>query len=251
MIKFFPALGKQSKNAVFETKIAMACFVNLPFLAVLMHLYYESPATIIGMWVLASFMHTGELYSLVLNAWIMQVLFTTEVLRILRILHLELENMDRALQSGGQTSVQTLHIDVTKRATVITGGEVVTQTEAPCTFKEYTAYVFYVMKRSSHFSKHEHWNPDEMNLWTARLVVLIHSKMHYHVCRMIAACAVTYVAYGAFHVEWRTLVSYGMAYFLNSNETTREDKPKVDPIAIQKLLICIKHGVCKPTDMTV
>lgn len=252
MLNFFPCLGKLSKNAGFEMKIAMVCIVMLPLLAVLMHLYYESPAMIIGAWLFACFMLTGDLYPLVLKIWIIQVVLTTKVLRM------RLVDMDRALESAGQTSMQTLNIDVTNRAEAITKGHVATQTETACTFNEYTAYVLYVKNKSRHF--YEQFNLDEMNLWTARLVVLMHSKMRFHVCRMIAVCAVAYLAYGAFYVEWRALASGGMANLLqmihemtkpNSSETTLEDKPKVDTIAMRKLLICIKRGLCKPPDMTV
>jgi hypothetical protein len=243
MLNFLPYLGKLSKNAVFEAKIAMVCIVNLPLLAVLMHLYHETPAMVIGFWLFACLMLTGELYALVLKVWVIQVVFTTKVLRM-RVI-----DMDRALGSGGQTSVQTLDIDVKKRTETVTKEHVPTQTAAPCTFREYTSYVLHVMKQSHHFSI-ENWDSFEAQQWTARLVVLMHSKMHYHVCRMIAACAVAYLIYGAFHVEWRALVSSGMAFFANPKETTREDKPKEDPILMKKLLICMKYNVCKPTGMT-
>ena len=248
MIDSLIYLGELSKKVVIEVKFAMVCIVNLPLLAVLMHLYHESPAMSIGFWLLYCFMLTGDLYPLVLKAWVYQVVFTTKVLRMRMV------DMDRALGSGGQTSVQTLDIDVKKRAEPVTKQNVPTQTAAPCTFREYTSYVFHAMKQLRHFVN-EKLELSEATEWTARLVVIMHSKMHYHVCRMIAVCAVAYLVYGAFYVEWRALVSSGMAffakaYFANSNETIREDKPKVDPILMKKLQICMEYNVCKPTGMT-
>lgn len=233
-------LGELSKKVVIEVKIAMVCIVNLPLLAVLMHLYHESPAMSIGFWLLYCFMLTGDLYPLVLKAWVYQVVFTTKVLRMRMV------DMDRALGSGGQTSVQTLDIDVKKRAESVTKQNVPTQTAAPCTFREYTSYVFHAMKQLRHFVN-EKLELSEATEWTARLVVIMHSKMHYHVCRMIAVCAVAYLVY---YVEWRALASDGMTYFTNPKETIRDDKRKEDPILMKKLEICIAGGVCKPTGMT-
>lgn len=172
-----------------------------------------------------------KFYPLVLTVWIAQFKLQMKIRRIAE------ENLDAVLSASEQGHMQTMDMNVRDRAKAVQDVGAVTQTVCPCQFKEFMVYVAYVMKKTS--DANATFKFDESEKWTAKLVVIMHSHMHFQLYLSLFSCLPCVLAYAFFNyaylLAWLTVQLRGNKYADRYSANT----------LFKVAVTCVKSGLCQ------
>lgn len=231
-----PFLERRSESTDTMLRMRMTCTLTLPLLlAALVHLHGYGPGTIAGLWLALSYALACKFYPLVLTVWIAQFKLQMKIRRIAE------QNLDAVLSASEQGHMQTMDMNVRDRAKAVQDGGAVTQTVCPCKFKEFMVYVAYVMKKTSDANA-PIFNSIESVKWTAKLVVIMHSKMHFQLYLSLFSSLPCALAYAFFNYAYLlALVNYA---YLQIRGNKYADRYSASTL-VKATVTCVKSGLCQ------
>ena len=188
-------------------------------------------------WLVACFFLVGPLYSFVVTYWIFETVIINKLWCMMRPFK---KNMAVETISNADTHVKVLHNDVKARGDVVKNGGVMTQTTSPCAVEDFMGYVAYVIHMTDHYTKN--YNMCELANWSARLVVVMHSKMHVYLCVKVVILVFFYAFF-----NWHDVKDCVFELLEKLGEQAKvEPERDLDALFVseQARLECVKRGFC-------
>jgi hypothetical protein len=238
---FHPKLVHSArKNVSVEYRVQMTVLVMLNFVPFIgMNNILSAYGLVMCLIAIMVLQNLG--YGIVLMLWFLQ---TKTVYHLGRVFG-KYPNIKALLGAGNQTKIQTIDIDVEKKAEQMLQDQM-TKAIFACPCRETYAYMQYVMDQIDNFTYKE-FNRDETSKWNSKLVVCMHSNMNrnwYLVVLGYACCLAAQDARSLAKFSAGKAIDNVKAMFADpkvSSEMANAAKKKKHAKMWKK---CIENGMC-------